>query len=429
MTVTRRTLLASAGAASLTGLLASCAGLTGQQQGGSKADTLTFTAWGTDQEVAAYKSLIAKFEAAHKGVTVKPNFVPYAQMFTNIDAQLSAGNAPDVFRVGYTQVAGYAAQDQLLDLSDALSSEERAAFTPAFLTAVTYKDKPFGVPQQADTSAIVYNKKALETAGVGAVPDRVDDAWSYDELRGVLTKLRGSLKSSQFPFAYNWQIGGSFRWLSFVFASGGRLLDDALTKSAIESPQGTRALDFTREFFEKKFVPANDSTKSNTYADTDFPDVTAMVVANQSVLGEFEAKKVDWGVTYLPQDVRGAAELSGNALVATKAGKQTDLAVEFLKFMVQEDSMRSFCRSALELPTLESIADADLHWKAPTGVIPAYAAQATKVTAQDAEQVSVPAFAQINTVLTNELEAAFRQGRSTADTLRAIATGVDGAIA
>ncbi len=429
MTVTRRTLLASAGAASLTGLLASCAGLTGQQQGGSKTGTLTFTAWGTDQEVAAYKSLITKFEAAHKGITVKPNFVPYAQMFTNIDAQLSAGNAPDVFRVGYTQLAGYAAQDQLLDLSSSLSTSERDAFTPAYLRAITYKDKLFGVPQQADTSALVYSKTALQDAGVGAVPDRVGDAWSYDEFSAVLTKLRGSLKSSQFPFAYNWQIGGAFRWLSWVFASGGRLLDTALTKSAIVSPQGTRALEFTQGFFEKKFVPANDSTKSNTYADTDFPDVAAMVVANQSVLAEFEALHIDWGVTYLPQDVRGAAELSGNALVATKAGKQTDVAVEFLKFMVQEDSMSAFCRSALELPTLKSIANTDLKWDAPTGVIPAYAAQATTVTAADAAQVSVPAFAQINTVLTDQLEGAFRQGKSTASTLSAIASGVDQAIA
>ena len=195
------------------------------------------------------------------------------------------------------------------------------------------------------------------------------------------------------------------------------------------SEPGTRALDFTRDFFEQKFVPANDSTKSNTYADTTFTSgLTAMVVANQSVLAEFEALHFDWGVTFLPQDKRGAAELSGNALVASKAGKHTDLAVDFLKFMASEDSMSEFCRSALELPTLRSLAGSDLKWDAPKGVISSYAAQATTVTAADAAQVTVPAFTDINTVLTEQLEDAFRQGKSTANTLRDIATGVDKAI-
>ncbi len=58
MDVTRRTLLASAGAVSLSTLLASCAGFTGQgnssssNKGGTK--TLAFVTWGSDQEQSAY---------------------------------------------------------------------------------------------------------------------------------------------------------------------------------------------------------------------------------------------------------------------------------------------------------------------------------------------------------------------------------------
>lgn len=435
MTVTRRTLLATAGAASLGTLLASCAGFTGQPSGGSSggsgssSGTLTFTTWGSDTEVAAYKKLIAQFEKANKGVSVKPNFVPYQQMFTNIDAQLSAGKAPDVFRAGYGQIGGYAKQGALLDLSSSLGSE-KSRFIPAFWEAISYDGKPYGVAQQTDTSAVIYNKDLAADAGLKSVPDSLDAAWSFEEFDQVLASLRGKLPASKFPFAYNWQLAGSPRWLSWLFAAGGRLLDTDLKKSVIVSPEGTRALDYTKAFFEKKYVPTNSSVKSNAYSDTTWlAGTTVMVSAGNFLLPSFTDAKFEWGVTYLPKDERGADDLGGNALVATNDSKNKDLAAEFLKFMVSDEAMSTFCGETLELPTLQSLVGKDLGWKAPEGVMPVFVDQATTITAADVSQLSVPAAAQITTVLTDQLEAAFRQGKSTADTLRDIAAGVDKAVA
>ena len=83
------------------------------------ADTLTFTTWGTDAELAGFRSAIAAFEKANAGRQVTLNAVPYEQMFTNIDAQIQAGNPPDVFRVPYYTFGAYAGAGQLLDLADA----------------------------------------------------------------------------------------------------------------------------------------------------------------------------------------------------------------------------------------------------------------------------------------------------------------------
>ena len=433
--LTRRTLLATAGAASVGTLLASCAGFGGQPSGGSsagtggKGGTITFTTWASVTEKAAYQKLIKQFEAANKGSTVTANFVPYAQMFTNIDAQLSAGNAPDVFRAGYGQIGGYAKQGQLLDLSSSLGSE-KSRFIPAFWEAISYDGKPYGMPQQTDTSAIAYNKSLIGAADIGTIPDSLDNAWSWDEFEQVMSKLRAELPSSKYPFAYNWQLAGSPRWLNWLFAAGGRLLDEDLTKSAIVSDAGTKALDYTKAFFTKKYVPANSSVKSNAYADTTWlAGTTAMVSAGNFLLPEFTSAKFDWGVTYLPKDQRGADDLGGNALVATQGSKNPELATEFLKFMVSEEAMSTFCGETLELPTLQNLVGKDLGWDAPDGVMPVFVDQATTITASDVAQLTVPASAAITTVLTNQLEAAFRQGQSTSATLQNIASGVNKAVA
>lgn len=431
--LTRRTLLSAAGAASLTTVLASCAGFTGgspQSSGAAGTTTLTFTTWGSDDELKAYRSLIAKFHAAHRGVSIKLNAVPYAQMFTNIDAQLQAGNAPDIFRAGYGQIGGYASQGALLDLSTYFSSSDAAKFIPAFWRAVGYGGKPYGVPQQTDTSALITNTAMLKDAGVTALPDSLDSAWSWQEFDQVLAKLRSTLPQKQYPFADNWQLGGATRWATWLFNAGGRLLSPDLKHSAVESAAGTKALDYTRDFFAKRYVPANSSVKSNSYADTTWlAGTTALVSAGNFLLPEFAPAKFDWGVTYLPKDVRAADDLGGNALVATKTSKHPDLAAQFLSFMVTESAMTEFCAASLELPTLQNLVGRDLGWKVRKGLMPVFVDQATTITASDVAQLTVPAATAINTALESRLEVAFRQGTSTSSTLSALTGDLNKALA
>jgi multiple sugar transport system substrate-binding protein len=91
--------------------------------------------------------------------------------------------------------------------------------------------------------------------------------------------------------------------------------------------------------------------------------------------------------------------------------------------------MSTFCGTALELPTLQSLVGKDLGWKVQEGAMPVFVNQATTITADDVKQLSVPASAAITTVLTNQLEAAFRGGQSTSATLANIAAGVNKALA
>jgi multiple sugar transport system substrate-binding protein len=360
---------------------------------------------------------------------VKLSIVPYEQAVQNLDAQLQAGKAPDIFRLSYGQVGSYSSAGQLLDLSSYFSSSEADAFQPAFWQAIQFDGKPYGVPQQTDVSALVYNRAMLADAGITSFPDRLESAWTWDEFAGVLQKLRGRLDAKHFPFADNWQLFGSFRWLNWLFAANGRILSEDLKSSAIQSAAGTKTLDYTRDFFARKYVPQNSSTKSNTYADaTWLAGTTAMVSAGTFLLPGFKAAKFDWGVTYLPRDARGATDLGGNALVAAATTKNKDLAAKFLKFMVTEKAMKAMCVTAFEQPTLKSLIGEDLGWDIQKGVMPVYLDQATTITAGDAAQVTVPPFTQINTVLTNQLEAAFRQGQDTAKTLQNIADGVNKAL-
>jgi multiple sugar transport system substrate-binding protein len=434
MSVTRRQFLSGTGSLAAAAVLSGCSGFTkssDSSSSASKAGTLRFTTWGSDAEAAAFKQLAKSFEAANKGAKVDLKIVPYGEMFTGIDAQLQAGTAPDIFRVDYGTLGVYSSKDVLLDLTSTMDSGLKKDLIPALLQAVTFEDKVYGVPQQTDTTAVLYRPELLKAAGVTNIPDSLDAAWTWEEFGEVADKLKASLDPKISPFVYDWQELGAFRWLTWLFEAGGRMLEDDLKTPALVSPEGRKALAYTTSFFKKSWVPKNTSVKGATYPDAAFiSGQVAMAFAGNFLLpgiAEGVKKKFDWQVTYQPRDKRASSDLGGNALVATSTSKNKDLAAEFLAFMVDPKSMRLFCEKSLELPTRQSLVDEKLDFAVRPDLMPVYVDQSTTLTAEDVAQVTVPYFGQVNTLLQDQLELAFRGRQSVDDTLQKIADGITAA--
>jgi len=432
MHLTRRQLLAATGAGSAAALLSSCSGFTQQddtEPGGSGGPgTLTFTTWGTDAELAGFQSAITRFQDAGGG-TVTLNAVPYEQMFTNIDAQIQAGNPPDVFRVPYYTFGGYAGAGQLLDLSGHLPADAADRFTPQAWAAVQSGGRPFGVPHHTDTSAILYNTALLQQAGITDVPTTVDDAWTWDELAAVAAQLRTSLPADRYPFAYNWQGNGVTRWLSWLFQADGRFLTDDLAGPAIDSDAGRAAVDFTKSFFANGWVPANNSIKSSTYAaDTWYSQTAAMVWSGAFNIPDADSiLDFEWGAAPAPVRARGGGDFGGNALVATK-GADPELAAAFLDSLTGADSMKEFCEGASLLPTRADLAESGIEFQVRPELTPVFLGQASQVLPQDSAQVASPVMPGIISVLQDQLELAFVGGQSTADTVAGITAGIQAAV-
>jgi multiple sugar transport system substrate-binding protein len=396
--------------------------------------SLTFAFWGgSDGEKKGFTYAKEQFEKANPGTTINLKIVPYDGFFAGIDRQITAGNAPDVFRVDYTTIGKYSKNGVLLDMTQYFDDSEIAAFLPALWNAIKYNGTPYGVPHQTDTTCVVYNKQALADVGVKSVPTKLADAWSWDEFGQVAGKLRSSLPSNKFPFAYDWTAAGAFRWLSWLYQAGGTLLTADLSKCALPSAAATSAMDYTKSFFDKKWVPANNTIKTSTYSDNFFLSQTVpMSFVGDFLVPELALPKTgykggSWAATFMPQDKSAAADLGGNAIVALKSTKNPDLAAAFLKFLVTEDIMKYFCEQAVELPTLKSLSSADLKYAYRPDVVAVCAEQAATISDTIVRESTVGAFADINTALQDELELAFH-GQSSATTISAVASKVNQAL-
>jgi multiple sugar transport system substrate-binding protein len=255
---------------------------------------------------------------------------------------------------------------------------------------------------------ILYNKDALAAAGVTKVPTTPDDAWTQDEFVAVARQVKAKA-GSKAAFGVNWQKAGAYRWLNWVFQNGGRLLSPELTAAAIDSDAGRKALTLTQSFFTDGLVPRTTSTKGQ-YVDEIFPSgAIAMVFAGDFLLADLQknVKNFQYGATFLPVGTRAAADLGGNAVVATKDTKNKEAAAKFLQFLAEEQNMADFCAGTNVLPTRTSLAGKKLPFAQRPDLMELYVQQAQSINPDDVAQVTIPAFSAVNNVLVEQLERAF----------------------
>lgn len=430
MNVNRRRFLTTAGVLTAPLGLAACGFAPAAPKASTGSKTITFTTWGTDSELAGFKSVIASFEKANPGAKVTLNAVPYEQIFMNIDQQLQAGNPPDVFRVPYYSFGSYAGAGQLLDLSGHVPSGFHDRFTPQAWAAVQNGGKPFGIPHHTDTNVIFYNKSAFETAGITNVPTSIDDAWTWDEFTAAAAKLKAKQPKNRYAFAYNWQGNGVTRWLDWLFENDGRFLSADLKSPAIDSAAARATVDFTKSFFTKQFVPRNDTVGSSTYAADDFANQTvAMVFSGAFAIPDTSKLKFEWGSTFAPQQARHGGDFGGNALVATKqASGKADLIGAFFDHVTQQAQMRTFCAGASLLPTRKDLVASGIQFAVRPELSKVSVGQAGTVQASDSGQVASPNMSKIIAVLQKQLDAAFIGGRSAAATASGASSGIATAV-
>ena len=104
---------------------------------------------------------IKQFEAKNPGIKIKQTWYEKTALYAGLKTALRADQAPDIFYAEPDQ-AEYMENGFLLDLSEL----NWAAVEPWAKEAWTYQGKPYGLPLEAWTVELYYNKKTMADLGV-----------------------------------------------------------------------------------------------------------------------------------------------------------------------------------------------------------------------------------------------------------------------
>lgn len=293
--------------------------------------------WTPNFNEARARDLVAKFEKANPDIKVKLEITTTDGLPQRVLTALQSGAAPEVIDVQHGWVNGYAQNDLIVPLDDAL--KDRADYVPAALDYDTWDGKLWAIPYRIETHAIIYNKGLFKAAGLD--PEKPPQTW--DELIAAAKALSKD-KVSGFAITGGGEVGNTiFRSLPFIWMNGGSIISDDGKTATVNQPAAVEAVKFYTDFFTDKLSPASTLQNDGTANRRLF--IAETVAAYQS--GQFdiasirqENPKIDIGVMPIPhpQGKDTAAILGGWSFIVPSASKNPEEGKKLVSFLAEAEN-------------------------------------------------------------------------------------------
>lgn len=304
--VTRRAVLGKVGggAGTLGVLLAAC-GPAGEAPPAKRTQPVTLDAW---SRFAFFKDLA---ESYSKGpgqadvITVNPTVGGSPIEFQNkLITAAAANTTPDFTTVELNITPGLNVKRIYTDVSrDASRLKVKDQFPPAMARYGNVEGKTYQLPFFVDAAAIYYNRSLLQGAGL---PDQGPKTWEELTDRAVkVTNAATGVWGATIPY------NGSATWMfmPWVYANGGRLLNDDGTKSMVNSEEAAGAFTLWNDLAQKRQVTPDGFRTQQTFNANDLfmRGKLAMYHASVGLLNTLkkDAPDLSFGVSVLPLGPRG----------------------------------------------------------------------------------------------------------------------------
>jgi multiple sugar transport system substrate-binding protein len=339
--VLRKTLATAIAVGSLVAL-AACSSESGDS--GSGSSTISFSFWGSNDEAATIKSMVAAFEKANPTVKVTENWIQsdYEQ---KLQTSIAGGAAPTVAVISNTALPTFAPSFKPITLNTGVY------YSDAVAKAGTVDGTSYGVPFVAKSKVMVVDKTAYQNAGL-AVPSGTTPMTPDAFVSNAQKLTSGSGSSKTYGSAELWYDG----WL---MASGGSYYNADGTKCTMADAAGIKAAQTVVD------SEASDGFAPNT-----------VTIQGQDMLQWLSQGKVAMLPDFGPWDIAKVAaldtsryalvpmpglgepmEVDGLAVSKTASAAQTTAAQKFTTFMSTNPAAQNLLASktsALGIPVVKS---------------------------------------------------------------------------
>jgi trehalose/maltose transport system substrate-binding protein len=300
------------------GIMAGCAA-TDRTKTEAGAFTLVFKHGKIAGPPEVLRGLLDRFEAEHPGIRVRDEALPSStdQQHQFYAISLDGRSADfDVLSMDVIWVQEFARAGWIRDLSSLLPPEERAAFFPGPIEAVTFEGRVYAVPWYIDAGLLYYRKDLLIRYGL-------PPPHTWGELVGTARTILDGERDPKL-MGFLWQ-GKQYEGLicnalEYIGSAGGSVLDRA-GRPVLAGPAARRALTFMRDLTVRyKISPPLVTTADEETTRRIFGDGRAVFLRNWPYawnLFERKDSKIRGKVGVVP-----LPGFSGHAPAATLGGWQ-----------------------------------------------------------------------------------------------------------
>ena len=210
----------------------------------SAESKLTIAMW-DDTQAPGIQMMIDKFMEENPGISVEIQCTPWAQYWTNNEANAVAGTMSDIIMMHPEKVAAYAEGGMLASLDGIVDLTE---FPANIVNDFTVGGVRYGVPKDYATFGLWYNKDIFDAAGF-AYPTA---DWTWDDLYNAAIKLTNK-ETGVYGFASRYDSNdGAYH---FIWQNGGDIINADETASMFDDPATIEAIEYMVKFVSEGLSP------------------------------------------------------------------------------------------------------------------------------------------------------------------------------
>ena len=348
--------------------------------------TLRVVDWESDEMNAAMQDAFDNvFSVEHPNIKVEIVEGSYSDYNQQMNAMITAGEAPDVFQLGYDQGCSFYKKNLLTDWTDKVAedTEFMDGFYEGTVDGWQYDGKTYGLPGLVNVYGVFYNKDILADAGL----DEPSVDWTWDDLFDYAEKLKDPSANKFGLYGLNTDI---FGLTNISVSEGGSPFVDSLTHTTTVTVD-----DKLKETAEKVAGLIADGTiPGRTYETAN--QLSAFEAGEMGMLfyGQWEVDSLirncpdlNWGYAPIPKgSVKAAESYDTVGWVSPKDLKYPDETWELMKFMSPTNttryirpSARGLNRACMRFIGASGICGGCLDAAAPDGRTSARATSATSI--------------------------------------------------
>ncbi len=311
-----------------------------------KRQTVTFSAWGSQSEVAVLKNLIKDFEKENPDIRIELLHIPQ-NYFQKLHLLFASNQAPDVLFINNQTIPMYIDAGLLEDLTNEFTDADKFFYKES-LDCFREDNRLYAIPRDFSNLVIYYNKEIFNKKNI-SVPREITD---LENLR----KLCIELLSKEY-FSINIE-EDSIYWLSFLSSNGGGIISDDKMSIIINSDKSVEALKLYSDMINKYHTaPSKAQTGSMTTAQMFINGKLAMYIGGRWMVPKFrETIDFDWDITEFPSSAAKKIYLDSSGWAVSKKSKNKKTAFKFVRYLASKHSSNKFTEIGLIVPARMDIA-------------------------------------------------------------------------
>lgn len=316
-----------------------------------EARGLTFSTWGSLDELATLKPLLADFAREHPEIPVRLLHIP-EEYPHKIRLMAASRTMPDVLFMESQTLAGFARRGVLRDLGPLLARDpelQARDFYRPVLEAMSYKGVLYGIPRDLSNLVIYYNRRMFDEAHL-PYPRA---GWSYEDMVAIARRLT---HGEQFGIGFS---PYPIYWLPYLWSDGGDVMDAQERRCTLLEPVALAALERYRDLRWKYHVAPTEAETGNARPSQLFAQQkVAMCVGGRWVVPGFRQKlDFPWDVAPFPRGkVASVVDADASGWSIATSCRHPDQAWTLIRFLAGRRASAAFTASGLIVPARPDVA-------------------------------------------------------------------------